>query len=318
MPSERESRRGGGDKKAATIAFEQRQKELMLEEAEAVATRVSQDITSEASQEMDRLFGVDEDPLPLGQQLDEDAPKRPATYEDDYPVKRGVEAMQSRINREASQGELTQDEALFANNFLSRMSQKGDLEKTGIRFRTNKNLGGEGVAGQFDPFKNVITVATQTVRDGRFDRTFVHEVWHAVENQIDPAHIKAMRRDLHKARKAFAKKHGVEYDKMFNGKIGDVKEDFLKLVDKNGISKEEFYRLTNENEWLAENMADATLARLDLEDDTKSLIGFLRFTFQNVLTEIKTVFGKGTYDKLPVVRWRAHTPHLESLFPRHA
>jgi len=289
---------GGGDKKAATIAFEQRQKELMLEEAEAVTNKVSQDITDEASQEMDRLFDIDEDPLPLGQKLDEDAPKKPATYEDDYPVKRGVEAMQSRINREASQGELTQDEALFANNFLSRMSQKGELEKTGIRFRTNKNFGGKGVAGQFNPFKKVITVATQTVRDGGFKRTFVHEIWHAVEKQIDPAHIKAMRRDLHKARKAFAKKYGVDYDKMFNGKTGGAKREFLKFVDKKGISKKEFYRLTDVNEWLAENMADVTLTRLDLEDDTKRLIGFLRFQFRNLLTEIKTVFGKGTYDKI--------------------
>ncbi|HCO13384.1 MAG TPA: hypothetical protein DIT46_04340, partial [Gemmatimonadetes bacterium] len=112
-----------------------------------------------------------------------------------------------------------------------------------------------------------------------------------------PKHLSAMRRDLKKAQKAFSKKHGLKHEDMFD-EFGEASGAFRKFVKDNGIEKQEFYRLTNEDEWLAENMMEATLKRLDLEADTKSLIGFMRYTVQNILTEIKATFGKGTYDKV--------------------
>ena len=278
--------KAGPDKKAASIALAERQKELIEEEAK----KVSKDVRD----------AQDVDDLPLSDDLDSlfEVPKNPSTSSDAYPVKRGVEAVQNRINREASQGDLTQEEAIFANSLLQRLSQTGDLENTGIRFRTSRNLGGEDVAGTYDWVNNVISIATQTVKEGRFDRTFVHEVWHALERSIDPTQLAAMRRDLYKQRKAFAKKYGEKYEDLFMGRTGEIKERFSKLVEERSIEKEEFYRLTSAEEWLAENMADATFARLDLEEGTKSLFGGMRKIFRDLLTEIKVKFGKGTYDKI--------------------
>ncbi len=268
------------------------------EAEQARQSEVAQDLSPDAISRQEEPA-----PLPTSEDLDRffdipAEPKKIPPYSDDYPVPKGVEEMKARINREVSQGELTSGEAQFANNLIDRLNQQGGIDNTGIRFRTAKNLGGENVAGTYDFVRRVVSIATQTVEDGRFKRTFTHEIWHALEEVVDPKHLEAMTRDLAKARKSFAKQHGLDYDEMFQGRTGEATDAFQKFVAKEGIAKDEWYRLTNSEEWMAENMADATFKRLDLEADTKSLIGFMRYTFQNLLTEIKSTFGRGTYDKV--------------------
>ena len=275
--------------------------EALQKSWEAEQTRqseVAQDLSPDAISRQEEPA-----PLPTSEDLDRffdipAEPKKIPPYSDDYPVPKGVEEMKARINREVSQGELTSGEAQFANNLIDRLNQQGGIDNTGIRFRTAKNLGGENVAGTYDFVRRVVSIATQTVEDGRFKRTFTHEIWHALEEVVDPKQLEAMTRDLAKARKSFAKQHGLDYDEMFQGRTGEATDAFQKFVAKEGIAKDEWYRLTNSEEWMAENMADATFKRLDLEADTKSLIGFMRYTFQNLLTEIKSTFGRGTYDKV--------------------
>ena len=106
-----------------------------------------------------------------------------------------------------------------------------------------------------------------------------------------------MKKDLLKARKSFAKKHGIDFDEYFSGKA-DTTEKLLNLGRKNNIEKEEWYRLTAIHEWVAETMKDATFTRLDLEEDTKSFIKWFRLFVHDFLTEVKATFGKGTYDKV--------------------
>ena len=258
--------------------------EVAMEKSGLRDKGIAQDI-SPSSKELDNLFGVPA------------APKKIPPYSDDYPVPKGIDEMKNRINREASQGDMSAKEAQFANNLIDRLNQQGGLEDLGIRFRTNKNIGGEGVAGNYDFYKRIVSIATQTVERGGFKKTFTHEIWHALSEIVAPKHLSSLRRDLKKAQKAFSKKHGLKHEDMFD-EFGEASGAFRKFVKDNGIEKQESYRLTNEEEWLAENMMETTLKRLDLEADTKSLIGFMRYTIQNILTEIKATFGKGTYDKV--------------------
>ena len=200
--------------------------------------------------------------------------------------KRGGEAVINRANMEASLGRLSGDDASFVSNFIRRIGKP--LANTGFSIRRLPLT----QAGTFDFAQDVITIARRVANGGGdFQRTFVHEVWHSLTRYLDDGTISAIDRDLAKARKAFAREHGLDPNNLTAKQIKEVAQ--AKRLD-----KEVWYRLTDRDEWLAETLTDATFNRLDLEDGTKTVVGFMRYTVQNLLTWVKSKFGGGTYDRV--------------------
>lgn len=260
---------------------------------------VSPEDTRTPAQQLDEAFGVNEEDAAkaVDEAVDEEVTidgeptkrKVPLNQTDGYPVSKGPQAIINRINREASHGRLDTDEAQFAINFVQRLGNA--LGKTGIRFR---QLGGTTL-GRFDFVRDVVTITRRAIQDGSFEHTFVHEIWHSMERYFDEKTIRRMELDLEKARTKEAKNREAWLKK----NPGKTVSDYIKEVDKAHYGPTSpFYRLTDVREWAAENLTDATLARLDLEEGTKTVFGFFKFFMKNLLTEIKAKFGVVTYDKI--------------------
>ena len=203
-----------------------------------------------------------------------------------YPIKRGMDAMVDRINREGSSGSIDRTEASFMVGLINRLGS-GNFESMGIRFRKLE----EGTAGSFDFLRDVLTVST---RASDPQRTFVHEIWHSLTGRIDDSMLKSMNRDFLKARAAFEKEHG-----LVAGAIDEMPFHKLKkLAESKNLEKDAWYRLKDLDEWVAETMTDATYKRLDLEENSKTVFGFLRYFTSNFIAEFKAKFGGKKYDKL--------------------
>jgi hypothetical protein len=246
----------------------------LLEKAEfedVSPTRPDQAV--DAGTEMESAFKVEEPPV--------------RTFEkSDYEINRGSGAIIDRINREASQGRLDRADANFMVGLVGRL---GDdvFSKFGVRFR---NLG-DTTQGTFNFLTDIITVSTQATDK---TRTFVHEVWHSMTGRLDEKMLVAVNKDFQKALRKFEVDHGLKKGSLKDGLDSAAR----KVIKEKNLEKSEWYRLTDLDEWVAENMTDATFARLDLEEDTKSVFGFLRYFVSNFLTEFKAKFGGDKYNKL--------------------
>ena len=246
----------------------------LLEKAEfedVSPTRPEQAV--DAGTEMESAFKVEEPPV--------------RTFEkSDYEINRGSGAIIDRINREASQGRLDRADANFMVGLVSRL---GDdvFKRFGVRFR---NLG-DTTQGTFNFLTDIITVSTQATDK---TRTFVHEVWHSMTGRLDEKMLVAVNKDFQKALRKFEVDHGLKKGSLKDGLDSAAR----KVIKEKNLEKSEWYRLTDLDEWVAENMTDATFARLDLEEDTKSVFGFLRYFVSNFLTEFKAKFGGDKYNKL--------------------
>lgn len=216
---------------------------------------------------------------------EQEVPARPFDMPDDR-IKRGGGAIIDRINREASMGRLDRADANFMVGLVDRMGEDA-FSRFGIRFRDL----GDATQGSFNFLTDIITVGTKATDA---TRTFVHEVWHSMTGRIDDKMIAAVNKDFQKALRKFEKAHGLEKGSLKDGLTSKAR----KVIKEKNLEKSEWYRLTDLDEWVAENMTDATLARLDLEADTKSVLGFLRYFTSNFLTEFKAKFGGDKYNKL--------------------
>lgn len=262
-------------------------------------TVVSPEDTRTPAQQLDEAFGVNEEDAAgaVDEAIDEEVlvdgeptkRKVPLNQTDGYPVRKGPQAIINRINREASHGRLDTDEAQFAISFVQRLGNA--LGRTGIRFRQLEGT----TLGRFDFVRDVVTITRRAIQNGSFEHTFVHEIWHSMERYFDEKTIRRMELDLEKARTKEAKNR----DAWLKKNPGKNVSDYVKEVDQASYGPTSpFYRLTDVREWAAENLTDATLARLDLEEGTKTVFGFFKFFMKNLLTEIKAKFGVVTYDKI--------------------
>lgn len=253
----------------------------MLEEPE---TKVEFNDVDPASVRPDR--GVDAGAeMEAAFKVEQEVPARPFDMPD-YQVKRGGGAIIDRINREASMGRLDRADANFMVGLVGRIGEDA-FSRFGIRF---KNLG-DTAEGTFNFLTDIITVSTQATDA---TRTFVHEVWHSMTGRLDDKMIASVNKDFQKALRKFEKDHGLEKGSLKDGLTSKAR----KVIKEKNLEKAEWYRLTDLDEWVAENMTDATLARIDLEEDTKSVFGFLRYFTSNFLTEFKAKFGGDKYNKL--------------------
>ena len=246
----------------------------------AASTVANLEDTSPPAQQLDEVLGVQKDDPEIGAavQIERDQIDN-MLVSGGTKVKTGTQGMIERINREVSHGKLSAEDGQFAVALLGRMGNA--LERTGLRFR---NL---NVLGRFEFVQDVITITRKAIEGGSFQRTFVHEMWHALERYLTPAQVKMINRDFTKAR--------ARMEKQFPGRTARQAASDVAAA---GGDPADMYRFTDVAEWMAENLTDATLARLDLEEGTKTIMGFMRYLMKNLVTEVKARFGVITYDKI--------------------
>ena len=210
----------------------------------------------------------------------------------DADVAKGTDAVKNRINREMGEGRLSRENGEWAVGFVNRISSR--LQNFGLRFRRLENA-----AGMYDFATTVATIATKIGKGDNFRQTFAHELWHHLSRSLDPKEIKAINRDFVKQRTAFLKKHGLtEADIRTANNQVIVSPAARKVFADKGLKISDWYRMSNLDEWVAESMADATLRRIDLEDASVSVLGFLKYVANDLLVTAKSVFGAGRYDRI--------------------
>lgn len=214
------------------------------------------------------------------------------------PIARGKKAMISRIQQEYSRRDMPIEDVQFATDLMERI---GGVDQTAIRFLGDKLMKRETgtnarSAGLFSFVNDMIMVGTDAVKSGDFRKVFAHEYWHKLTQYLSDAEVEKANADFLKAREIFTKKTGLNAEDYSRG--GKPRAAFMAELDKQGIEHEEWYRLVNLDEWIAENMSDPTLERMELSEQSENILGFGRLLLRNALTSVKQVFGKGRYDAI--------------------
>jgi hypothetical protein len=227
-------------------------------------------------------------------------PGKVATTDPNYPVQRGMAAMQDRIqrlaqtvNKKTGKPYLTTDEARVMTRLMERLGPD-NFANFGLRIRDIANMD-----GSFDFLRDVVTITNTAMNGGRFSKTFVHEIWHAFTGYIDNSMLVRMNKDYVKAVKKMHLKNGVKWDDAWGSNQADLQKAVYQLgVQRPNIPFDDLYQLTNLDEWVVGNLTSSTLKRLKLEKDTKNVFGYLRLMMENASVEIRAVFGAAKYDKL--------------------
>lgn len=214
------------------------------------------------------------------------------------PIARGKKAMISRIQQEYSRRDMPIEDVQFATDLMERI---GGVDQTAIRFLGDKLMKKETgtnarSAGLFSFVNDMIMVGTDAVKSGDFRKVFAHEYWHKLTQYLSDAEVEKANADFLKARERFTKKTGLNAEDYSRG--GKPRAAFMAELGKQGIEHEEWYRLVNLDEWIAENMSDPTLERMELSEQSENILGFGRLLLRNALTSVKQVFGKGRYDAI--------------------
>ena len=214
------------------------------------------------------------------------------------PIARGKKAMIARIQQEYSRRDMPLEDVRFATDLLDTI---GGVDTTAIRFLGPKMMrretgGDRAIAGLYSFVSDMVTVATDAVKSGDFRKTFAHEYWHRLTQYLEDAEVEQADNDFIKARDKFKRRHEIDPEDYMRG--GSRRAEFLKAVEEKNVDRDEWYRLVNLDEWIAENMSDPTLERVQLGESSKNIIGLGRLMLRNAMTSIKNVFGKGRYDAI--------------------
>ena len=212
----------------------------------------------------------------------------------DKSIARGIDAVKNRINREMGEGRLSRENGERAINIINRLNRSGWLNTLGLRFRNLFDAG-----GLYSVADDVITMATRLNNDPAFAKTFAHELFHSLTRRLGVTDMRAMNKDFLKSRAKFMKKHGLteKHFATIDGVTG-LTPDGIAMLRKQGLTLDDWYKYSNIDEWIAESMADATLRRMDLEENTKTLLGFAKFMAHEVMTIVKSQFGGARYDRI--------------------
>jgi hypothetical protein len=227
-------------------------------------------------------------------------PGKVATTDPNYPVKRGIEAMQDRIqrlaqtvNKKTGKPYLTTDEARVMTRLMERLGPD-NFANFGLRIRDIANMD-----GSFDFVRDVVTITNSAMNGGRFSKTFIHEIWHSFTGYIDNQTLLRMNKDYVKAVKKMHLKNGVKWDDAWGATQDDLQKAMFQFrKQRPNMPFMEWYQLTSLDEWVVGNLTSSTLKRLKLEKDTKNVFGYLRLMMENASVEIRAVFGGAKYDKL--------------------
>lgn len=215
-----------------------------------------------------------------------------------YPVKRGRDAVLDRVRREVQQGDLSRADGEAMEKLIQNLPEEV-LETMGVRFRKARNLGknelGGVILGSYNRSRNIVSMASDWVRNGKVQTTWSHEWVHAITSFLPDETLNALRADYTRAYQRFIRLEGID------PRAQPGTPEFTKLRDwasKNNDRFEELYSLTNLDEFLAVGLQSKLWKQLDIQEGTRSFIGYARYALHNMMTSIKAAYGEGTFDNI--------------------
>jgi len=133
----------------------------------------------------------------------------------------------------------------------------------------------DSIEGRFDYLNDIVTLSTKALREGEFQHTMFHELWHHLSRYVDDATVGKLKKQFTKERDAYFKKNP------------DAKQ---RIADEKWTPEE--YRYRDVDEWFAEVMAEKSLDRIALMDaSSKSLFVHAKRVVLEMIAAIKAKFG---------------------------
>jgi hypothetical protein len=227
--------------------------------------------------------------------------QKPRTTDEGYPVQRGSRAVIDRLRREVSQNNLPTEEADRMQKLIEAFPPEL-LEAMGTRFRKGRALkGGKNSSmgsaslGEFNFGRSIVTIASDLVRGTNVQETWSHEWGHAISSFLDDAVIADMKRDYTRSYQKFVRLEGIDP----RAKTGTPEFEALKKwAGKNPARWTELYGLTSMDEWMATGFQTAAWRQLDIQEGTRSFIGFARYAFHNLMLNIKSIWGGAVHERI--------------------
>lgn len=224
--------------------------------------------------------------------------KMPSTSDPAYPVKRGREEVLDRVRREVNQGSLDRADADAMEKFIRNLPDDV-LDAQGVRFRKSASLGksqiGGVTLGTYNRGSNIVSIASDWMKATKVRETWSHEWVHALTSFMPDEVLNLLKSDYTRAYQKFIRLEGIDP----RAKPGT--NEFTQLtqwMSKNPNRYEELYSLTNLDEFLAVGLQTKLWKQLDIQENTRSFLGYARYALHNAMVSIKATAGKGTFDRI--------------------
>lgn len=223
---------------------------------------------------------------------------KPRTTDEGYPVQRGSRSVIDRLRREVSQNNLPAEEADRMQKLIEALPPDL-LEAMGTRFRKGRAIKGDKLGGpalgEFNFGRSIVTIASDLVRGTGVRETWSHEWGHAMSSFLDDAVIADMKRDYTRSYQKFVRLEGIDP----RAKTGTPDFDALKKwAGKNPARWTELYSLTSMDEWMATGFQTASWRQLDIQEGTRTFLGFARYAFHNLMLNIKSIWGGAVHERI--------------------
>lgn len=250
----------------------------------------------------DTLYQSAKKPKPASAQGPVSAAKRRSAKvtDSDYPVQRGRKAIIDRLRREVSQAELKAEDADRMQKLIESLPPEL-LDIQGVRFRLSTRLAGGNVdfggatAGLYEFGKNIVSIASDLVRGGNVKTHWAHEWGHAMSAFMDDDIIASLRNDYVRAYQKFIRLEGVDpRAKPRTPEFTALK----KWIAANPTRFYDVYSLANLDEYLAVGFQSRSWRQLDIQENTRTFIGFSRYMFHNLMLNIKSLWGGALHDRI--------------------
>ena len=217
-----------------------------------------------------------------------------------YPVKRGRAAVIDRLQREVNQGKLLGEDGEKMRQLINALPPEL-VDVMGTRFRKNSagsfsesKLGGKTL-GQYSFDQNVVTIASDLIRSTKVRETWAHEWGHALQGFMSPEVNAGLKQDYTRAYQKFIRLEGVDP----RAAVGTPEFDALKQwAGKNPQRWSEVYSLTDLDEWLSVGFSSAAWKQMDIQEGTRTYLGFARYAFHNLMLNIKSIWGGAVHERI--------------------
>ena len=217
-----------------------------------------------------------------------------------YPVKRGRAAVIDRLQREVNQGKLLGEDGEKMRQLINALPPEL-VDVMGTRFRKNSagsfgtpSMGGKRL-GEYSFDQNVVTIASDLIRSTKVRETWAHEWGHALQGFMSPEVNAGLKQDYTRAYQKFIRLEGVDP----RAAVGTPEFDALKQwAGKNPQRWSEVYSLTNLDEWLGVGFSSAAWKQMDIQEGTRTYLGFARYAFHNLMLNIKSIWGGALHERI--------------------
>jgi len=221
----------------------------------------------------------------------------PMTTDEAYPVKRGRVEIVNRLRREVMQGDLSTDDMEKMQRLIEAVPPEL-LDVMGLRFRQSKSLGrgrSGQVLGAYSLNRNIVTIASDLVRGGDVKNTWSHEWGHAIASFLGDDIVKSLKDDYTRSYNKFVRLEGVDP----RAKDGtQAFKDLRNWLAQNPSRWSEVYGLMNLDEWNAMGFQSAAWRQLDIQENTRTFIGYSRYAFHNLMLNIKSIWGGAVHERI--------------------